>query len=59
VFLSESDAPATEVPVKGRVFAQPVVKGKLGPRILAKELWIMVLRQAGEENRPAESAEAR
>lgn len=59
VFLSEPDAPATSMPVKGRVYAQPVVKGKLGPRILAKELWIMVLRQPAEENLPAESAEAR
>jgi hypothetical protein len=59
VFVSEPDAPATDAPVKGRVYAQPVVKGKLGPRILAKELWIMVLRQAAEQNRPAEAAEAR
>jgi hypothetical protein len=59
VFVSEPGAPATDSPVKGRVYAQPVVKGKLGPRILAKELWIMVLRQAAEENRPAEAAKAR
>jgi hypothetical protein len=59
VFLSEPDAPATSVPVKGRIYAQPVVKGKLGPRILAKELWIMVLRQPGGAERPAESADAR
>jgi hypothetical protein len=59
VFLSEPDAPATSSPVKGRVFAQPVVDGKLGPRILAKELWIMVLRQPADEKRRGESAEAR
>jgi hypothetical protein len=59
VFLSEPDAPATTAPVKGRIYAQPVVKGRLGPRILAKELWIMVLRQPAQDSRTAESVEAR
>jgi hypothetical protein len=59
VFLSEPDAPPTDAPVKGRVYAQPVVKGKLGPRILAKELLIMVLGQPAEANRPADATETR
>ena len=43
VFLSEPDAPATRMPVKALVYAQPVMQGKLGARIAVKELLVMVV----------------
>ena len=61
VFLSGADAPVTRMPVRAKVFAQPVVEGKLGRRIPIKELLVMVSRQPEvlSENRPAKPAGSR
>jgi hypothetical protein len=46
VLAPDAAAPATSAPVIGRIYAQPVVKGELGTRILVKEIPVMVLRGA-------------
>ena len=60
VFLSEPDAPATRMPVKAHVYAQPVMQGKLGARMAVKELLIMVVRRhdSVSGNRTAKVAES-
>lgn len=44
VLAPDHAAPATRVPVMGRIYAQPVVKGELGTRILIKEIPVMVVK---------------
>lgn len=46
VLAPEASAPATRIPVIGRIYAQPVVKGELGTRILIKEIPVMVVKAA-------------
>jgi hypothetical protein len=43
VLLSGPEAPLTPAPVTARIYAQPAVGGKLGKKILAKELLMMVV----------------
>lgn len=43
VFLSSEDTPLTETPVAARIYARPAVNGKLGRKILAKEVLMMVV----------------
>lgn len=43
VLLSAEDTPLTETPVAARIYARPAVDGKLGRRILAKEVLMMVV----------------
>jgi hypothetical protein len=38
--------PSMRVPVVGRVFAQPVINGKLGDRIFVKEIPVFVIKGA-------------
>ena len=38
------DAPATRMPSKVHIMARPVLDGKMGSEILAKELLLMVIR---------------
>lgn len=60
VLLPDPDAPATPMPVVARVYAQPVVDGKLGDRIFVKELLLMVARPPENlsENEMKRSTEA-
>ena len=44
IVVPEPGTPRTERPVTARVYAQPVVKGELGARILVKEVLIMVIK---------------
>lgn len=44
LFVTAPDAPATRMPSKVRIMARPVLDGKMGPEILAKELLVMVIR---------------
>ncbi len=46
VLAPEASAPATRMPVMGRIYAQPVVKGELGTRFLVKEIPVMVVKAA-------------
>lgn len=43
VLISEENAPLTQTPVTARVFARPAVDGKVGQKILAKEVLLMVV----------------
>ena len=56
VLVSDASAPKTRTPVKARVYAQPVVEGQLGPKILAKELLVMVV-EGGAEPAPPEATD--
>jgi hypothetical protein len=60
VLLPGEDAPATQLPATARVYAQPVVDGKLGDRIPVKDLLVMVTRppEAMSENTIKQSTEA-
>jgi hypothetical protein len=44
LFVAAPDAPATRMPSKVHIMARPVLDGKMGPAILAKELLLMVIR---------------
>lgn len=44
LFVAAPEAPATRMPSKVRIMARPVLDGKMGPAILAKELLLMVIR---------------
>ena len=44
LFVAAPDAPATRMPSKVRIMARPVLDGKMGTAILAKELLLMVIR---------------
>ncbi len=46
VLAPDPAAPATRMPVMGRIYAQPVVKGELGTRVLVKEIPVMVVKGA-------------
>lgn len=46
VLAPEATAPVTRMPVMGRIYAQPVVKGELGTRFLVKEIPVMVVKAA-------------
>ncbi len=46
VLAPDASAPATRTPAIGRIYAQPVVKGELGTRILVKEIPVMVVKGA-------------
>jgi hypothetical protein len=41
--MTRADAPLTRLPAEGRVYAQPVVNGTLGEKILIKKIPIMVI----------------
>lgn len=60
VFLPAPDAPATRMPAVARVYAQPVVDGKLGDRIPVKDVLLMVTRPPGKisEHKMKPSTEA-
>ncbi len=60
VLLPGRDAPATRMPATARVYAQPVVDGKLGDRIPVKDLLVMVMQrpEAMSENKMKQSTEA-
>jgi len=60
VLLPGRDAPATHVPAVARVYAQPVVDGKLGDRIPVKDLLLMVTRppEALSDSKMKQSTEA-
>jgi hypothetical protein len=58
VFLSSPDAEPTRTPVKATVYAQPVVNGKLGPRMAVKDILVMLLRpepEPGKDPKPVAS----
>ena len=44
LFVAAPDAPATRMPSEVRITARPVLDGKMGPAIPAKELLLMVIR---------------
>ena len=44
ILFADPAAPAMRLPVSVRVFAQPVVNGKLGTRIFIKEIPILVVK---------------
>jgi hypothetical protein len=60
VLLPSADAPATRMPSVARVYAQPVVDGKIGDRIFVKELLLMVARpvESMSEKKMKQSTEA-
>ena len=60
ILLPGRDAPATHMPAVARVYAQPVVDGKLGDRIPVKDLLVMVMRppEPLNENKMKRSTEA-
>ena len=43
LLMTRADAPLTRLPAEGRVYAQPVVNGTLGEKILIKKIPIMVI----------------
>jgi len=60
ILLPADDAPSTRMPAVARVYAQPVVEGRLGDRIPVKDLLVMVTQhpEAMSKNKMNKSAEA-
>ncbi|MBI1354921.1 MAG: hypothetical protein GC160_11290 [Acidobacteria bacterium] len=48
VLMPAADAPLTPTPVAARIYARPAVGGKLGEKILAKQILMMVVADATE-----------
>ena len=49
VLVAEAGAPLTREPRRIQLYCQPIVNGKLGERLLVRELPLMVVETAGEE----------